>query len=154
MAKKKRKTSKKRGKRRTSSSRLNSVATSALEAELRRRQRGLDSLIAKRDKLAAQVADLDSQIRELGGSVAGAVGRPRGSGRRGGGPRARNSMTLVDAMQKALRNKTLSVTEIAEVVQEQGYKTTSPNFRTIVNQALINNKKTFKKVSRGKYTAA
>ncbi len=34
-----------------------------------------------------------------------------------------------------------------------GYMTTSPSFRTIVNQTLINHPKRFKRVSRGVYTA-
>lgn len=46
----------------------------------------------------------------------------------------------------------MSVTEVAEAVQRQGYKTTSPSFRTIVNQTLINSGK-FRPVSRGQYTA-
>jgi hypothetical protein len=42
------------------------------------------------------------------------------------------------------------VTDVVELVQKQGYKTTAANFRTIVNQAL--GKKTlFKKISRGIY---
>ncbi|RMH26609.1 MAG: hypothetical protein D6693_06900 [Planctomycetota bacterium] len=68
-----------------------------------------------------------------------------------GRKRARNEMNLVDALRKLLQNKTLSVTEITEQVQKIGYKTTSPNFRTIVNQTLINNP-AFKRVARGRYT--
>jgi hypothetical protein len=39
-------------------------------------------------------------------------------------------------------------------VLASGYVTTSPNFRTIVNQTFIKNRSRFKKVSRGRYTAA
>ena len=40
----------------------------------------------------------------------------------------------------------------AEAVQKAGYQTTSPNFRTIVNQTLLK-KKHFKRVERGQYTS-
>ncbi len=63
-------------------------------------------------------------------------------------------------MAATLKGKTLSVTELAEAVQKEHpgklmayncYKTTSPNFRTIVNQALLKDDR-FKRVSRGMYT--
>lgn len=62
-------------------------------------------------------------------------------------------MSLVDALQKELTGKTMGVSEVAESVQASGYQTTSANFRTIVNQALITNPRIFRKVSRGQYTA-
>ncbi|MFN7019759.1 MAG: hypothetical protein ACK4WH_00345 [Phycisphaerales bacterium] len=66
--------------------------------------------------------------------------------------RPKNDSNLVEALQKLLTGKTLSVTAAAEEVQKAGYMSTSPNFRTIVNQALINSKK-FKRVGRGLYTS-
>jgi hypothetical protein len=69
------------------------------------------------------------------------------------GRRPRNTASLVESLQKLLTNKTMTVTEMADAVQKAGYKTSSPNFRTIVNQTLINNKKAFKRVARGQYTA-
>ena len=67
--------------------------------------------------------------------------------------RPRNTGSLVEALKKLLTGKTMTVTEMADAVQKAGYKTSSPNFRTIVNQTLINNKKDFKRVARGQYTA-
>jgi len=100
----------------------------------------------QRAKLAAKLAALDRKIAAYGGVA----------GRRGGGlrgrPRGQNSTTLVQALATALKGKTMSVTEVSEVVQKQGYKTNSPNFRTIVNAALLANKDVFRNVSRGKYT--
>ena len=95
----------------------------------------------KRARLAAQVAELDAQITKLGGRIQGGLRR-----------RPRNEMNLADALAKVLRNATMGVTEVAEAVQKAGYQTTSPNFRTIVNQTLIKDSR-FKKVSRGQYTA-
>jgi hypothetical protein len=86
--------------------------------------------------------------RPPGSGAKKVAGRPGGSGRR-----ARNEMNLVDALSLTLKGKTMGVSEVADAVQRDGYKTTSPNFRTIVNQALLSNSKVFKKVSRGQYTA-
>lgn len=61
-------------------------------------------------------------------------------------------MNLVEALVKLLKGRTMSVTEMTAAVQKAGYKTTSPNFRTIVNQTLIKSDR-FKKVARGQYTA-
>ena len=86
----------------------------------------------------AKLREVEAQIDAMGAS---------GGGRR----RPKNDMNLVEALSKALDGKTMSVTEVAEAVQRQGYRTSSPSFRTIVNQTLINSGK-FKRVSRGQYT--
>ncbi|HPO92606.1 MAG TPA: hypothetical protein PL072_03955 [Phycisphaerales bacterium] len=109
-----------------------------LQAELSRRQRAAGGLLRKRDRLLAKLREVEAQIDAMGAS---------GGGRR----RPKNDMNLVEALSKALDGKTMSVTEVAEAVQRQGYRTSSPSFRTIVNQTLINSGK-FKRVSRGKYT--
>jgi hypothetical protein len=103
---------------------------------------------------AGRIAD---EIAAMGGDTGGArrrgPGRPPGRrGRPAGRTRPRNELSLVEALQKLLSNRTLSVTEAAAQVQTAGYRTSSANFRTIVNQTLIKSNK-FKKVSRGKYTA-
>lgn len=141
---------------------LNKVSTNKLQDELRRRARGMQSLQKKRERLIQQIQEIDAEIESIGGEAflaAARRGRPAGakggaSGRARGGSRRRprNDMNLVDALAKLLSNKTMSVTEAAEAVQQAGYKTTSASFRTIVNQTLINSGK-FKRVSRGKYTA-
>lgn len=74
--------------------------------------------------------------------------KPRGSRKR-----HRNDTNLVGALQKVLDGKTMGVTEAANAVQKAGYKTTSPNFRTIVNQTLIKHTDVFSKQGRGLYTA-
>jgi propanediol dehydratase large subunit len=112
-----------------------------LEAELRRRERSVRTLERKRDRHLGLAEQLDERIRQLGGSS--------GSG---GRIRPRNEMNLVEALAKVLDGKTMSVTDVAEAVQRAGYRTSSDNFRTIVNQTLIKSDR-FKKVSRGQYTA-
>lgn len=171
MAKKTRRS--KAGRPRVSRSDLSTASIADLQAELERRASELRDLEAQRSELLAELERVDGEIAELGGSP-GAVrrGRPpatvrRGPGRppstgaaaarpaarRTGGKRPRNKMSLVDALRSVLEGQTMGVSEVAEAVQSAGYRTTSANFRTIVNQALINNPDVFKKVARGQYTA-
>lgn len=125
---------------------LSGVSVGDLRKEIARRQRRVGGLVRKRDRLLTKVNALNAQIAELGGP-AGAMGGAGGVRRR-----PRNEMNLVEALGKLLDGKTMSVTEASEEVQKAGYQTTSPSFRTIVNQTLINSGK-FKRVSRGQYTA-
>lgn len=127
-----------------SSSSLSNLSNAELQAELNRRNKSVGKLQRKRSKLAEKLAEIDAQIRSMGG-----IALLSGGGR----TRAKNDTNLVGALKAALDGKTMSVTDVAEAVQKQGYVTTSPNFRTIVNQALIKNSNLFKKVSRGQYTA-
>lgn len=138
-----------------SSGGLGTISTAELRAELRRRERQMDKLVTKRDRLLADAADLDREIAEIAQSI-GVVAPGRRGGRaviEPGRKRPRNSMTLEEALKGVLNGKTMGVSEVAEAVQAAGYQTSAENFRTIVNQTLIRSKK-FKKVSRGQYTAA
>lgn len=126
---------------------LSSLSVSDLQRELSRRQRRVGGLIRKRDRWAAKVAKLDAEIAALGGGMGAGV-------RRRGGGRARNSKNLVQALADLLKGKTMRVNEMTGAVQEAGYVTNSPNFRTIVNQTLTKHTKLFKRVGRGQYTAA
>jgi hypothetical protein len=123
---------------------LKSVSSQALEAELRRRERGVGKLVRRHARLVEQASELEALIRSEGGSIGYA---PRNGVRR----RPRNESNLIDALAGVLKGTVMSVTDVAEAVQRAGYKTTSDNFRTIVNQALIKSEK-FKKVGRGQYT--
>lgn len=122
-------------------SKLSNASTIELQREIIRRRRGVASLVRKRDKLMKQLQEVESEIREHGVTV-GESGRKR----------PRNTQNLADALAALLSKTTLSVTEAAEKVQEAGYRTTSPNFRTIVNQTFLKDKR-FRRVSRGRYTA-
>lgn len=124
---------------------LSGISVSDLRRELGRRQKRVGSLIKKRDRLMDKVRELDQAISDLGGIA-------RGGSFVGARKRPKNESNLVDALVKVLTGKTMSVTEVADAVQKAGYMTTSPSFRTIVNQTLINSGK-FKRVSRGQYTA-
>lgn len=137
MAKKKRKSSRQKS--------LGTISLDALQQELQRRASKTASVLqrlqGKRDRLRDQLAELEAEIIELGGKLTGLGGRKR----------PKNDANLADSLAKVLRTQTMSVTDVAEEVQHAGYKTTSPNFRTIVNQTLIKDPR-FKRVSRGQYT--
>lgn len=147
-------------------SNLSGASTTDIVKELERRERLLGKLEGKRDQLLDALATIEREIKAFSGfassrgrPVAGAPakrGRPRLAGARkpsSGRKRPKNATNLVQALAKVLKGKTMGVSEVTIVVQKAGYKTTSPNFRTIVNQTLINNKNTFKKIERGKYSA-
>ena len=127
---------------------LETISAAELQRELSRRQRAARSALKKRERLVEKLRALDAEIAGLGLSVRGTPGGGVLVGRK----RPRNDLNLVEALARALDGKTMSVTEVAEEVQRQGYQTTSPSFRTIVNQTLINSGK-FKRVGRGRYTA-
>lgn len=131
---------------------LGGVSTAELAREIRRRERQLDKLEGKKSSLLAQVDELDSEIATLSGLL-GRTGSARRTGASGPRRRPRNEQTLTEALAGVLSGVTMSVTEAAEAVQQAGYKTSAENFRTIVNQTLLREKKTFKKVARGQYTA-
>jgi hypothetical protein len=134
--------------RKVGGARLHAISTAVLQAELARRDSEVDKLQRERDSAASRLAEIDSRLALLGGS-AGPIRRARRvSGRR----RPRNDMNLADSLASVLKGRKLSVTELTQEVQRAGYRTSSPNFRTIVNQTLIKDPKRFKKVSRGVYT--
>ncbi len=128
---------------------LAGVSVETLQAELSRRQQNLGKLEARYSKLSRELSAVAAEIQELGGAIS-ASGKMRVLP--GGRRRAKNEMKLEDALAVVLKGQTMSVTEVAEAVQKAGYVTTSPSFRTIVNQTLINSGK-FKRVERGQYTA-
>lgn len=125
---------------------LEKVPVNEIHRELKRRRAEAERLSRHRRKLAAKLENLDRRIAACDGLKAG-----RGVGT-GALTRRQNNATLVDSLAALLKGTTMSVTEMTRKVQEAGYKTNSPNFRTIVNAALIAHKDVFKNVSRGKYT--
>jgi len=128
---------------------LNAVSTADLAREIRRRERQYEKLAAKREALLSQVANLDTELATLGSLLGNGYSAALPSGRK----RPKNDQNLTESLAQLLDGVTMSVTEAAEAVQQAGYKTTAANFRTIVNQTLLRETGTFKKVARGQYTA-
>jgi hypothetical protein len=127
---------------------LRGASLEELRREFERRRRSSGKLLKKRQRIASQLEEIDAQLAMLDITTGGS------SRARGARKRPQNAMGLVPFLVKVLTNKTMGVTEVSMAVQRAGYKTTSPNFRTIVNQALIKHTDKFKKLGRGKYTAA
>jgi hypothetical protein len=132
--------------RRPGPSSLASLSVAALHAELRRRQKSVKPLQRRKEALLAKIAKIDADIAALGGVV--------GKSAVGTRVRPKNSTSLVEALAAVMKNKTLGVSEAVDAVLKAGYKSNAANFKTIVNQTLIKNRDTFKKVGRGQYTAA
>jgi len=132
---------------------LSAVSSASLRAELERREKKHSKLYRQHAALVRRLTALEARITAVGGSVEGGQGGG-GTSVVSGRKRAKNSMSLVEALAKVLKNRTMGVTEVAAAVQKAGYRTTSKTFRTIVNQALIKHTDRFKKVERGQYTAA
>jgi hypothetical protein len=157
--------------RRGRPSALASLPVTALVGEIDRRRTDLE---ARRDDLATQIATLDAEIVDLGSLTGGSApgrmragrgrrgpGRPKGShnkahrgrGAKPGRGRGGNEKSLPVLLHELLRGKTMSVPEMAEAAKKAGHKSKSKDFRNVVGLALFGNKKIFKRVSRGQYTA-
>jgi hypothetical protein len=102
----------------------------------------LSRLTRKRSTLQRRLQDIDDQIRRIDGGT-----RSTASGR------ARNAKSLVvvigDVLQRS--GKPMRVSDIAAAAQAAGYQSSSPNFRSIVNQMLIKNRSRFTSADRGFY---
>ena len=123
-----------------------SVLTIAeLEHMLESRRRRLNDLQKERTKLQRKLDDLDGRIRSLSG--------PGGARLGGGGGRAQNAQSLVATLESVLKSsgKPLGVGEIVDRVHAAGYRSNSANFRALVNQTLIKEKKQFSSAGRGLY---
>jgi hypothetical protein len=116
-----------------------------LERMLAKRRSALDELTRERSQVQKRMDALDVKIRSLSGGAGT-------SGLTGGG-RARNAMSLVAALSDVLTkaDKPLRVGEIVEKVQAAGYRSNAANFRGLVNQTLIKQRKLFANPGRGMY---
>lgn len=110
--------------------RTDSLSVSELEQLLR------DRLVEQRDRLAAELAETERRLSELGGGRTGGglrrVVRKQRPGR--AGRRNRNQPALPQVIQDVLQKtkKPLSTEEVMERVLATGYKTTSANFKNVV----------------------
>jgi len=138
---------------------LASVGIEILQAELNRRQGALPRLLKKQKKLAKALEAIEEKIATLGGSAPAKRGRKPGrkpgrkSGRKVAGKKTRpkNKLSLGDALAVALKGgKSMAIADAAEKVLKGGYKTNADNFKLIVNQTLLKDKR-FRKAGRGKY---
>lgn len=117
---------------------LESMSMPEIEAQLAVRKRAVARLERRRERLRDQIAEIDAELAGLTGRVPGGGGRPR------------NEFSLGDALAGVLKNKQMSIAEATQAVIDAGYITTAKNFRTMVNQQLISDKR-FRKIERGVY---
>jgi septal ring factor EnvC (AmiA/AmiB activator) len=121
-----------------------------LERILDERRTEVTRLERQRSELARKLEGLDRQIGKLNGGLRGMRGRLRGAG---GGVRARNERSLVETLESVMRSngKPMRVGDIVEAVSATGYRSNSANFRGIINQTLIKERKRFGQADRGVY---
>jgi hypothetical protein len=122
------------------------LSLNELERLVKTRRRALARLVRQRDAIEKQVRALDDRIAELGGPESHA-GRNSHTRRR-----PRNGVSLPEAIYAVLSKseKPLSVGEIADGVSRAGYRSGSANFKGIVNQTLVKDKR-FARAGRGLY---
>ncbi len=124
-----------------------------------------EELTTKRKTLAADLDSIDRELNLLRGGFSGSAaptpskspdsskgnGRAKASGN-GGKSRAKNSMSLVAMLEKVLSEsgQPMSVSDILTAVEKGGYKSSSNNFRGLLNQTLIKDDR-FGSASRGMY---
>jgi len=117
------------------------LSISELKNMLARRERDLNKLFRQRESLEKKMAAVNVEIGKMDGALGG----------RGGG-RVRNERSLVEVMDDVLGKvgKPMKVADIADAVLATGYLSNAANFRVIVNQMLIKDKR-FTSPSRGLY---
>lgn len=106
-------------------------------------RRRLVGLVRKHARLSRQLAFLAEQIQQLQQELGVQV--PDRSP-----AKTHDPGTLADTIASVLTNRPTSLSEIVEAVQERGYISFSPNFRTQVVNTMRKDKR-FKRVGRGLY---
>jgi len=145
---------------------ISQLTTDEILAELDRRERRMRHLRARQAALQAELAQLEAQLAEVGElrAMASAVsarntGRHEDDGasesapraRRAGGPRARNEVSLADAIAQAVEIRArITPGEAAELVVANGYVTNARNFAMTVATALSKDSR-FRRIERGVY---
>lgn len=122
---------------------ISNMSLDDIQRLIQDRQKQIRKLEKQRAKFQKKVDQIDRQIVSLGGSA----------GRRGrGGGRARNEVSLVEAIAQVLGQGSgpMGVGDITEKVQASGYRSNAANFRGLVNQTLIKDKR-FVSAGRGLY---
>ena len=125
---------------------------SQLENMLLTRRSHVDSLGRERARILKQLHAVDEKIKKLGGDVRGAGTRGNRTLSLTAGGRARNPKSLVATLADVLKGgAAMSVGDIVAAIEATGYQSNSVNFRAIVNQTLIKERKRFGNTGRGMY---
>jgi septal ring factor EnvC (AmiA/AmiB activator) len=126
----------------------NNFNIAQLERVLEEKRSELDKLRRQRSDIQKKLNQIDRLIDRVGGGMNGS----RRGGAGGGGGRARNAHSLIETLDAVLREggRPMKVAEIMDAAIASGYRSGSANFRGIVNQTLIKDKR-FGQVERGVY---
>jgi hypothetical protein len=121
------------------------LSIAQLETILAKRRSALSRLEKKRQTLQKRIDAVDAKIAKLGGAGApAAAAGPR--------KRPRNAKSLAETIFAVLhrRGGPMTIPELVKGILATGYKSGSPQFRNIVNQVLIKDKR-FAAAERGVY---
>jgi len=149
---------------------ISQLTTDEIVAELDRRERRTRQLHARQDALRSELAELEQQLASIGDSLpeleAAARALPAGRASRAGsepaepaeprtrrrsGPRAKNALSLADAIAAAVEVRAqITPAEAAELVRSNGYVTNASKFTMTVANALAKDKR-FRRLARGVY---
>jgi hypothetical protein len=121
------------------------LSISQLESMLSSRLADLQHLNKEHSKLSQQLAEVEKKIAALGGKAKGRVSFAGG--------RVKNEKSLVETLEQVLTAATepMKVGDVVDGVLKAGYHTKSDNFRGIVNQTLIKERRRFVSAGRGLY---
>ena len=129
-------------------SRLSTVSLAVLQQEIQRRQKLLPKLVAQRDTLNEEIAELES-VAQL---VVHKQAKPQTASKKTRRGLGENKIGLADTLSQFMKGKTkVTIAEALDGVLAAGYKSGSKNFRGLVNHTLLKNKR-FKNVGRGEFT--
>ena len=128
---------------------LSKISAAELQAELRRREARVRSLLDRYRRLIERADALRAEIEASGGRVDIGAGAGSVAGVLG---RTRDQPSLVQALKTVLAGKSLTIEEAAQQVLESGYATGSRQFAKIV-AITLGQRPEFKRVERGRYTA-
>ena len=122
------------------------LSISQLESILSSRLADLNQLNKEHTKLSNQLAEVERKIAALGGKSRGKW--------RVAGSRVKNDKSLVEMLEQVLAVATspMKVGDIVDGVLQGGYHTSGDNFRGIVNQTLIKERRRFVSAGRGLYS--
>jgi hypothetical protein len=139
------------------------LSITQLESILSSRLAELQQLTKEHSKLSSQLGEVEKRIAALGGKGKGR-GRPSShangfsggfTGGFTGSGRVKNEKSLVETLDQVLAAASgpMKVGDIVDAVLKAGYHTSSDNFRGIVNQTLIKERRRFVSAGRGVYAA-
>jgi hypothetical protein len=128
---------------------LAKLSTVALKKELQRRLEALPKLIAQRDELNRQIAELEAPSAAATAPTLRKAPASKKVARKA--KRAKNPVPLPEALVQAISGKKgVSISEAVAGVLATGYTSTSKDFPNIVKKTLANDKR-FQRVARGVY---